>query len=210
MPNRPPAQPPRTPIDWSDIHRRLERAQRAVEGGWRPAPDLEQEILRERARDLARPVHVEEEARQQLELVEFMLAHERYGIASAYVREVYPLTDFTPVPCTPPFVLGIVNVRGEIVSVIDIRKFFELPPCGLTDLNKIIIVHAGEMLFGILVDSIVEVRDVAVADILPAGSISGVRAAYLLGVTPERMAVIDIEKLLSDDSIVVDEEVAGS
>lgn len=50
---------------------------------------------------------------------------------SEYVREIYPLKEFTPIPCTPPFVLGIINVRGQILSVIDIKKFFDLPEKGL-------------------------------------------------------------------------------
>ncbi|HEY3699514.1 MAG TPA: chemotaxis protein CheW [Spongiibacteraceae bacterium] len=197
----------RQAIDWADINRRLEHLRLAIEGDWRPQPERVQEILRERARALALPTHVESAPQQQLELLEFSLAREHYGIASACVREVYPLTDFTSVPCTPPFVLGIVNVRGEIVSVIDIRKFFGLPTSGITDLNKVIIIHNDAMLFGIVVDSILDVRHIAVADLLPAANISGMRASYLLGVTPERMAVIDVEKLLGDKKIVVDEEV---
>lgn len=202
---------PRTPraqaIDWTDINRRLDHLRLAIEGDWRPQPERVQEILRERARALAQPTHVDSAPQQQLELLEFSLAHERYGIASACVREVYPLTDFTPVPCTPPFVLGIVNVRGEIVSVIDIRKFFGLPTSGITDLNKVIIIHNDAMLFGIVVDSILDVCRIALADLLPAANISGIGASYLLGVTPERMAVIDVEKLLDDKKIIVDEEV---
>ena len=48
------------------------------------------------------------------------------GLSPDFVREVYPLKDYTPLPCTPPFVLGLVNVRGQIISVIDIKKFFDI------------------------------------------------------------------------------------
>jgi purine-binding chemotaxis protein CheW len=64
---------------------------------------------------------------EYIEVVEFLLAHEKYGIESKCVREVYPLKELTPVPCTPSFVRSIINVRGKILSVIDIKKFFELP-----------------------------------------------------------------------------------
>ena len=90
-----------------------------------------------------------------MEIVEFLLARERYGIEASYVREVYPLNDLTPVPCVPPFVLGIINVRGQIISVIDIKKFFDLPEKGLGDLNKVIIIESDDMEFGILADEIV-------------------------------------------------------
>jgi purine-binding chemotaxis protein CheW len=62
-------------------------------------------------------------ASARLEVVEFLLAQERYGIATRCVREVLPLVELTPLPGVPPFVLGIANVRGQIVSVLDLKRF---------------------------------------------------------------------------------------
>ena len=92
-------------------------------------------ILKERAKDLAEEPRQEDMGEGQLELVEFILAYEKYGIESSFVREVYPLKEFTPVPCTPSFIFGITNVRGKLISVMDIKEFFGLPSKGLTDLN---------------------------------------------------------------------------
>jgi purine-binding chemotaxis protein CheW len=195
-------------IDWTEVHRRIGRLQQSINGNWQPDAEHIQTILHERARDLAAPLESESAAQQFVELIEFSLARERYGIASAFVREVYPLTHLTPVPCTPDFVLGIINVRGEIISVIDIRKFFALPAAGLTDLNKVIILHNSKMIFGVLADFIVDVRAIALTAIQPASNIGGIRADYLAGVTAEGMAVIDTEKLLADKNIVIDENVA--
>ena len=72
------------------------------------APDA-REILRERARALSRPRKQAPVAEASLELLEFRLAQESYALETRHVREVYPLKDLTPLPCTPPFVLGIVN-----------------------------------------------------------------------------------------------------
>src|SRR5665647_997435 len=96
-------------------------------------PDDEEQsrILIARAQVLARQPEKEEVAAGRIEIIEFLLAYERYGIESSYIGEVYPLKDLTPIPCTPPFVLGVMNVRGKIISVIDMRKFFELPDKGL-------------------------------------------------------------------------------
>ena len=106
--------------------------------------------------------------------------------------------------------LGIVNLRGEILSVIDIKKFFELPEQGLTDLNKIIVLQSEDMLFGILADAIAGVRRIPVAGMQPSlPTLTGIREDYLQGVTPERLVVLDAEKLLTDENIVVREQVAG-
>ena len=106
--------------------------------------------------------------------------------------------------------LGIVNVRGEILSVIDIKKFFDLPEKGLTDLNKVIVLQSGNMLFGILADTIAGVRRIPLTDIQPSlPTLTGVREEYLKGVTPERLVILDAEKLLTDEGIVVQEQVDG-
>src|SRR5882757_6299566 len=96
-------------------------------------PNDPQEILRARARVLARPPERQAEAGAMLDLLEFRLAQECYAVENRYVQEVCPLKELTPLPCTPPFLLGIVNVRGRILPVLDLKKFFDLPEKGLTD-----------------------------------------------------------------------------
>lgn len=142
-------------------------------------------------------------------MVEFLLAHERYGIECSCVREVYPLETLTPVPCTPAFVLGIVNLRGEIVSVIDMRRFFDLPQGGLPDLNKVIVLKSGNMVFGILADAILGVRRIPLAEIQPSlPTLTGIRDRYLKGISAERIVILDADKLLTDEGIVVQEHVS--
>lgn len=165
-------------------------------------------ILAARAVSLSNPLVVEDESSTCCDVLEFTLAYERYGVESQSVREVHPLRELTPVPCTPPFVLGIVNIRGRIVSVIDLRRFFDLPLRGLTDLNQVIILAHADVELGILADTIVGVRQIPEAFIqrsLP--TLTGVRAKFLRGVTGERMAILDAEKILSDPSLVVHQEV---
>ena len=161
-------------------------------------------ILKERARVLAKRGAAAEEDGAYLEVVEFMLAHERYALELVHIREVYPLKELTPLPGTPAFVLGIINVGGRILSVIDIKRFFELPEKGLTNLNKVIILQSDEMEFGILADEILgteRISESAIQRSLP--TLTGVRADYLKGVTGDRVVILDGEKLLSDEKIVV-------
>jgi purine-binding chemotaxis protein CheW len=130
-----------TVIDWDTVHRRLEAVQTTLERGWAPTLEEKKRILHARAQALARESVREEAAQGALEVVEFLLAYEKYGIESSYVREVYPIRELTPLPGTPPFVLGVTNVRGQILSVIDLKRFFDLPEKGLSDLKRVIIIR---------------------------------------------------------------------
>jgi purine-binding chemotaxis protein CheW len=197
----------RPAIDWQAVRQRLEAVTEMINRGLTPAE--EKEIFKARARALAREPLPETTESEHLELLEFSLAHETYGVETAFVRETRPLREITPVPCTPPFVLGLINVRGRIISVIDIKRFFDLPAKGLTDLNKVIILRDGGMEFGILADSVLGVRTIPLAELQPSlPTLKGVREEYLKGVTKERTVVLDGKRLLSDRKIIVQEEIA--
>lgn len=199
-------------IDWRAIERRMDAVRAVIEHAWTPSAADAQRVLEERARALAREIEPAQAPEgQHIEVVEFLLAHERYAVESSYVREVYPLEGLTPLPCTPAFVLGIVNVRGEILSVIDIKKFFDLPERGLTDLNKLIVLRAGGMVFGVLVDVILGIRRLASREIQPSlPTLTGIRQDYLRGITPARTVILDAARLLADPRIVVREQVNGT
>lgn len=169
------------------------------------AADAER-ILRERAQALARVPERPVDG-STLELLEFTLARERYAVESRHVAEVHPLRDLTPLPGTPPFVLGIVNVRGRILPVLDLKKFFDLPEQGLTDLHRIILIRGNDMELGLLADTVTGVRSVAAESLqhsLP--TLTGIRAHYLKGVTDGRLVVLDLERVLHDPKIVVNDD----
>jgi purine-binding chemotaxis protein CheW len=187
---------------------RVAAARDGLADAWAPSAQEIQRILKARALALAQEPVSGQTATGSLEVVEFVLAHERYGIESRFISEVAVLESLTPLPCVPAFVLGIVNLRGEMLSVIDLKRFFELPDKGLGDLNKIIVLRSEEVLFSVLADAIVGVRRVMLADIHPSlPTLTGIRKDYLKGITPERLIVLDTEKLLADERIVVREEV---
>jgi purine-binding chemotaxis protein CheW len=194
-------------IDWNDVRQRLDDARAAIERISAPEPDEVRRVLTARARALARePKQVQ--ATDERQLVEFLLAHETYAVESRHVKGVHRLENLTPVPCTPAFVLGIINLRGEILSVIDMRRFFDLPEKGLTDLNKVIILHSDSMSFGILADAVLGAGRVPLAEIQPSlPTLTGIREKYLKGVTGERTVILDAEKLLADETIIVQETV---
>lgn len=195
-------------IDWRAVRQRLDAAGQLLGEEFAPPPDKRRAILEARARALA--VEPPAAPGPGFETLAFMLAREDYALATNWVREVFPLREFAPLPGTPDFVLGIIHVRGRIVSVLDLGKFFELPVQGLSDLNKVIVLGDGKMEFGILADAIVGVRRILHADLqAPLPTLTGIRAEYLLGITRQRQVVLDGHKLLADPAIVVAAEVAG-
>jgi purine-binding chemotaxis protein CheW len=186
-------------FDWEAIRRRLERSMSALE----PSAADKARILQARAKALAKEPQSEQLIEQSVEVLEFMLAYERYALDTSFVREVHPLKDITVLPGTPAYVAGITNVRGEIVSVVDLKVFFDLPTRGLTDQNKVILLDDGEMVFGLLVDAVIGVQRLALQTIQSGpATLTGVRTNYLLGVTAQHTIILDALKILSDPNIV--------
>ena len=143
-------------------------------------------------------------------MLEFRLAQEHYALEDRWVQEVCPLKELTPLPCTPPFVLGIVNVRGRILPVLDLKKLFDLPEQGLTDLHRIVLVRGNDLELGLLADVIVGVRSIPADSFQPSlPTLTGIRSDYLKGVTAERLVVLDLARILADPKIIVHEEVGA-
>lgn len=162
--------------------------------------------MKERAAALAR-VPPKPQSGERIHAVEFLLAYERYAIETGFVREVFPLRDFCPLPCAPAFVVSIINIRGRIVSVVDFKKFFELPERGLTELNKVIVISDGKLEFGILADAAIGLREIHLSEIQPVvPTLTGIRAEYLRGVTTDRTIVLDGNKILASKRFLIREE----
>lgn len=199
-----------TNIDWSRVQDKLRAAAAALERGTAFSAADVRNVLKSRAQALAREPERDVMNGESVEIVQFRLADESYGIESSFVRAVLPLKAFTPLPGLPSFVLGVINMRGQIFPVIDLRKFFEMPEQGLSDLNRVIVLQGATIEFGILADAIVGIRSIPMNHIqstLP--TLTGVRQNYLRGVTQERLVILDAEKLLADKALTV-HETAGA
>ena len=195
-------------IPWEDIKSRLKNVGDAIENGFKPTQEEQNRILKARAKALALEPKGEDCTEGRVDVLEFLVANETYGIDLVHINEVFPIKQFTPLPCVPQFVMGIINVRGQIFSVIDLKKFFGLHEKGFTDLNKAIIVHTDDMALGILADSIIGVRSIPVDNIQDSiPTLTGIRKEYLKGLTSDGLVILDIEKILGDKNIVVYEEV---
>lgn len=192
---------------WVEMQDSMKAGRAALDRMFDESLEKKAGVLKKRAEQLARAEKKVEEG-ALLEVVEFMLAHEKHAIELRHIREVYPLLEITPLPRTPSFVMGIINVRGQIMSVVDVKKFFDLPDKGLTDLNQVIILKNEEMEFGILADKILGVRSIPVEFVQPPpAAFRNIRVEYLKGVTNEPLVILDGAKILGDKKIIVHEEV---
>ena len=164
--------------------------------------DTRREVLEERARQLARVPEEPARAGEVLELVGFVLAGERYAIESRFVREVARLTRFTPVPGTPDFVLGITNLRGEILALFDLRHLLGIVTEGVTDLGRIVVLGEHRREFGLLADAASEILYLSGASL--AQTATPWARAYLRGVGPDGLVVLSGVALLNDPRLTID------
>lgn len=146
----------------------------------------------------------------QLEVIEFFLSQQRYGVESHYISQVHPLKEYTPVPCTPPFILGIINVRGQILSVVNLQPLFALPEPKPLNPNYVLILRNESMTFGLVADAVVGVRSVAPARLRPPpDALADNGREFLRGVTEQGVLILKTEELLSSRQLLVQEEVEG-
>ncbi len=138
-----------------------------------------------------------------IQWVTFKLDNEKYGIKVMQVQEVLRMTEIAPVPGAPDYVLGIINLRGNVVTVIDTRLRFGLPEREPDDDTRIVIVEAEGNVVGILVDSVAEVADLQASEIETAPNVGNDESSkYIQGVSSrgdELLILVDVNKLLSDE-----------
>lgn len=165
---------------------------------------MTEQILKHRAQRLAKPISDENTYVTKMTVVKFRIAHEIYALALKRIRIIHPLKSLTFIPGTPDFIRGVINLRGEIISVIDLKVFFDLPDQEFTNLSQVIILTSDKMEFGILSDEILGMAEISKNDIhLSLPTLTGIRADYLKGVTGNGIVVLDDEKLLTDEKMCI-------
>jgi purine-binding chemotaxis protein CheW len=162
-------------------------------------------VLAERAKKISRPED-EMSDKKTAEVLMFRLAYREYAIDMQHIREVILTGEITPVPGTPDFISGICVVRGEIISLVDLRVLLAIPEAGLTDLNRVIVLTDQALTFGILADHItgigtIELDRITASD--PDSPIAG--SKYVKGIADGTLVVLDTGAFFSDPKMIVDE-----
>lgn len=184
----------RRAVDWQEVRRRLWTADTV-----RVDPVRERALLDQRARALARTPDVERGEADLLELVSFTLTGERYALASSCVMQVIKLQDLVRLPGAPEHLLGLTNLRGEILPVFDLRALLGLSRGQLTDLSRLLVLGTGDAELGILADAVLEIERRDASELRSAGdAFAHADLPYLRGVTADALIVLDGRELLQD------------
>jgi len=185
------------------ISKRLEICNVILNRSSELTPEQKAQKLKERAKTVAKQGEKSEDNGAYLEIVEFFLSEEKYALELKHIREVYCVKELTPLPFAPSFVLGIVNLKGQIFSIIDLKELYELSTGECTENQQAIILSSDNMEFGILTDGIVGVRKISVSMIQPwISTLKNYMSEHIKGITKERTIVLDGEKILSDKEIL--------
>jgi purine-binding chemotaxis protein CheW len=160
--------------------------------------EQKQHILKARAQALAQGVEKQEPFAARLEVIEFLSTGTKYAVPASAAREVYPVKDLTPLPGAPPFMLGIINVRGLILPIIDLARIFNPSEKKANAYRNTIIVYADNLEAGIAAETILALQQLPLSTIQPPlPTLTGAHTQYLRGFTAEGTMVIDVQKLLS-------------
>lgn len=142
---------------------------------------------------------------QVLQWVTFHLENETYGVNVMVVKEVLKFQDIAPVPGAPDYVLGIINIRGTVISVINTRRRFGLPDREPDDNTRIVIIEIGRHVIGILVDSVAEVVYLRRSQIETAPQVNKDESArFIQGVChrdSQLLILVELDKLLSEEEL---------
>lgn len=168
--------------------------------------EVSRQLLRQRARELARPLEEPTRPRNEVTTVVFHLGTEKYGLEAAVVQEVLPLKELTKVPCTPEFVKGIINLRGHILAVFDLGIILGVPAAPSDPDKNILVLKAGGREFGGLPDAVLGTRTFSGDSIqtgpmvFPSGSVR-----YLQGITSDGVILLHAQEMLADERLVIAE-----
>jgi purine-binding chemotaxis protein CheW len=207
-------------FDWEDVHQRIAAAEAALAGMVEATPELVQEILERRAAQLAE-VPVREDEDERVELVLIRLGRELYGLDAHHVSDLRPVERITRVPRVPDWVAGVVNLRGRLLSAVDLRRFFGLPDAkrdegdGPAVTPYLVAVETPEMELALLADDVPEVEALPSGLIQESsGVVRGIRPEYVRGVAERggdgdgpMLVVLDLPALLADKRLIVHEEI---
>lgn len=163
------------------------------------------EILEERTRALAAQKDSTDLGLGE-EILVFRLGEGRYSVPAHFVREVQPLNTYTPLPATPAFVIGLVNVRGKLLAALDIRPLLDIPQTPPKEQAFIFIINANNMEVCLLTDGVIEVRH-SDTNLAPAlSTTTGRGITWIRGVDQDLNVLIDPTLLLADPRLVVNWE----
>ena len=192
-------------FDWKAIRAQIAKLGQSGLGGLDLTDEQAEELLFKRAAQLAKQIEEAPEETAVIEIVTFRLGEENYSIETRFVREIVPPRNITVIPSVPAFVLGVMNLRGEILPIFDIREFLGLTEIGLKKEGVIMVIGKDQVEFGMVADSTDEVREMLVTEVLDPPA-SGEGTGFIRGVTKEALIILDGEVVIGDERLFIDRD----
>jgi purine-binding chemotaxis protein CheW len=156
-----------------------------------------------RSTDISLTTPEEKALRQEVQLACFRIGPELYALDIMRIKEIIRPQKLTPIPKAPSFIEGVINLRGVVIPVADLRKRFDQPISEANRKNRIVVCSLSGRIIGLMVDEVTEVKRFGRQEIAPAPQfIDGPEANYFLGVArrdEDLIMLIDLEKVLSSD-----------
>lgn len=205
-------------FDWESARQQTTKASATLEEIGEIETESMQRIWAQRAAQLAKPP-VREEEGEKIELALLQLGCEVYGVDVQYVREIRPAVQITRVPRAPEWVTGVVNLRGHILSVLDLQRFFELAPVEaeqkdmIAPFPNLVVVETPAMEVALLTEDVLAIETFAVSGIQDVTeTIHGLGSEYVCGIITRddgaSVVVLDLPALLADGRLIIQEEIA--
>ena len=166
--------------------------------GWEAGQNQEDAVvqrLKQRAEQYAKEPSQDDSA-EKYNVLTFALGQERYAVDVMLVKMVRHIDRITPVPGTPEFYPGVVNLRGQIITVMDLRRFFHMTVDDVP--HELVVIQSNQLEIGLLAHHIEGVMDVPVQDVQPIDDIR-----YARGVTAEQLILLDVARLFEDDRLII-------
>ena len=161
------------------------------------------DILQTRASKLATSSDAGEKAEEQICLLEFRVNEETYGIEIRYTKEVAPFTEYTSLPDTPEFILGIMNIRQRVTSIMDLKKVLNIPNKEEEKKRQVVVIEENGLEFALLVDEIIGMKVISKSSVQPPPStFSGLQKDLLLGVTQEKLILLNGKTFFQKKSLL--------
>jgi purine-binding chemotaxis protein CheW len=203
-------------IDWDEVRARLAQAAVRTEQALALTPEAARSLMEKRARALAhrseseviRGIRLPGQPRmgELLNLITFGIVGERYAIETHFVREVMPFTESTPLPGAPDILIGLINVRSEILPLFDLRRFLGTAPTAAAARAHIIVLGGETPAFGLLAHTVEEVTFLDIEEVMePPEHSGGLSRACVRGVTRDALLLLDGAELLRDPQLVIDQ-----
>lgn len=146
-----------------------------------------------------------------IQLVSFVLEDVEYGVDILAVHEILRFPEITRLPNTPEFIKGVINLRGNVIPVVDVRKRFGFPKGRITDLTRIIVIETNDKLTGLMVDNVHQVVRISQSNVDPPSAlIEGVSEEYIWGIGRLKDRLIVILNLSNILFLEEDQAVAGA